>query len=646
MRRVTLFALRLILSACWLPVLSHSAAFTYQGRVSSGGSDFSGTGEFKFALVTSTNANLPAKATAIVNSGFVTSYILTDGGSGYVTPPIVTISGGGGTGAAATANLSDGSVVSLTVTSVGSGYTDGVPSVTLSPPPPSITFTTYWSNDSTSDAGSEPISAVSVPVSNGLFTVVLGNPALPNMTAIDPSVFGQANLQLRIWFNDGVNGFAPLSPAQDLTATPYAVVADSATHLSGSLSATQLDGLVGNEQLENSQFSVTAGTGLTGGGVVALGGSTTLHNAGVLSVSGDAGITALTVDGAVTLGTTATSTNVGGAIVRRDADGSVSVGSVTLDGALSFQNPVIIRTAGAVALRADSPNGNLLAGVQAGAALVEGAYNVASGALALSGCTNGNNNAAVGGFALGQIGQSDFNTALGGSALYNLTSGIGNIALGGQAGYSLLNGDYNIYIGSDAPSGESTTIRLGLNPARSQTFIGGISGVTLSPAGAAVYVNSAGQLGTVNSSARLKEDIQDMDRASEVLVSLRPVTFRYKSELDPAQTPQFGLIAEEVDRVAPDLVVRDEKNQVQTVRYEAVNAMLLNEFLKQHHQLEGQQRALDHQEAEIHELQQRLCEELRRRDRDQADLERELGELKQLINALVEEPLPNLADRP
>src|SRR4029077_13096176 len=114
-----------------------------------------------------------------------------------------------------------------------------------------------------------------------------------------------------------------------------------------------------------------------------------------------------------------------------------------------------------------------------------------------------------------------------------------------------------------------------------KTFIAGISGKTVA-SGVGVIINSQGQLGTVQSSARFKDDIKPMDQTSEALLKLKPVTFRYKKELDPDKIPQFGLIAEEVENINPDLVVRDDVGDVTTVRYEAVNAMLLNEFLKEH----------------------------------------------------------------
>src|SRR5207302_10479008 len=117
------------------------------------------------------------------------------------------------------------------------------------------------------------------------------------------------------------------------------------------------------------------------------------------------------------------------------------------------------------------------------------------------------------------------------------------------------------------------------------TFMAGISRATV-PTGVAVIVDGSGHLGTTTSSARFKDAVKPMDKASEAILSLKPVTFHYKHELDPEGIPQFGLVAEQVEKVNPDLVARDEQGKVYTVRYEAVNAMLLNEFLKEHRKVE------------------------------------------------------------
>jgi trimeric autotransporter adhesin len=221
---------------------AQGTAFTYQGRVTDNGTNFTGLGQFKFALVTSTNANHTATATANAPSGgFITGYSTTFGGNGYLTAPAVTVFGGGGSGAAAHANLSAGAVASLAVDNPGNGAYTNAPTVLIAPPPAAISYTTYWSNDGTSANGSEPSAAVSVGVSNGLFTVVLGDATLPNMAAISASLFSRPGLQLRIWFNDGVNGFAALDPAQNLTPTPYATFANAASNLFNGLTIQQND---------------------------------------------------------------------------------------------------------------------------------------------------------------------------------------------------------------------------------------------------------------------------------------------------------------------------------------------------------------------------------------------------------------------
>jgi len=174
--------------------------------------------------------------------------------------------------------------------------------------------------------------------------------------------------------------------------------------------------------------------------------------------------------------------------------------------------------------------------------------------------------------------------------------------LGENAGSNLSGSDSNnIDIGADVEgvSGESNTIRIG-NPDITTTIIRGISGQTI-PSGAAMLVAANGQLGTVTSSRRFKEDIKPMDKASEALFSLKPVSFRYKKEIDPAGREQFGLVAEDVEKVNPDLVVRDESGNLSTVRYDEVNTMLLNEFLKEHKALLEAQRKVEEQGCKIEE---------------------------------------------
>jgi hypothetical protein len=245
---------------------SSDGVFTYQGRVQAAGADFSGIGLFKFALVSVTNIAVAAKAEAGAPSGgFITVITVVDGGNGYATAPEVTLTGGGGSGAAATASIDGGVVAGITVNNPGSGYSTA-PTVTIAPPPPNLVYTTFWSNDGTSSGGSEPTTAVSVPVSAGLFTVRLGDTSLANMRELTPALFEQADLHLRLWFNDGVNGFAVLSPVQPLTAAPYALTAGSANKLSGVVPPSGLSGTYSSTVAFNNPANSFAGigTGLTG----------------------------------------------------------------------------------------------------------------------------------------------------------------------------------------------------------------------------------------------------------------------------------------------------------------------------------------------------------------------------------------------
>ncbi len=233
-----------------------------------------------------------------------------------------------------------------------------------------------------------------------------------------------------------------------------------------------------------------------------------------------------------------------------------------------------------------------------------GGSNTATGEFALGNNTTGSNNTADGvdALALNTIGNS--NTAYGHSALLNAT-GSNNIALGDGAGANLTTGSNNIHIGNVGKAGESNYIRIGTKGTHTHTLIAGISGATVA-GGVAVIVDANGHLGTVVSSERFKDSIKSMDKASEVILALKPVTFRYKHELDPNGIPQFGLVAEQVEKVNPDLVARDDQGKPYSVRYEAVNAMLLNEFLKEHRKVEEQASTNQQQQATIAELKSQL----------------------------------------
>jgi len=224
-----------------------------------------------------------------------------------------------------------------------------------------------------------------------------------------------------------------------------------------------------------------------------------------------------------------------------------------------------------------------------------GTGNTAIGSGALLMHTSGDSNTAVGEDALFFNVISTQNTAIGSKALRGV-AGSFNIGLGSSAGARLNNGNNNIDIGNAGVVDESATIRIGADQTR--TFIAGIRGVTTAVANAIpVLIDSSGQLGTMSSSKRFKSAIKPMDSVSEAILALKPVSFHYKS--DNTNTPQFGLIAEEVAAVDPNLVVRDENGEIYSVRYDAVNAMLLNEFLKEHRKNEQQESKIEEQEAKI-----------------------------------------------
>ena len=236
---------------------------------------------------------------------------------------------------------------------------------------------------------------------------------------------------------------------------------------------------------------------------------------------------------------------------------------------------------------------NTAIGNQALLSNTAGISNTAVGGGALLFNTDGNSNTAIGASAL-QNNTNGNSTAIGFGALMNNTIGHDNIAFGFKAGIRNVMGNNNIHIGNPGVRDEFKTIRIGEAGKHLAAFIAGISGATV-PTGVAVIVDADGHLGTTTSSARFKEGIKQMDKASEAILALKPVTFRYKKDLDPAGIPQFGLVAEDVEKVNPDLVARDADGKPYSVRYEAVNAMLLNEFIKEHgkvEQLEKQVAAL------------------------------------------------------
>jgi endosialidase-like protein len=318
------------------------------------------------------------------------------------------------------------------------------------------------------------------------------------------------------------------------------------------------------------------------------------------------------------------------------AEGYLALGSVTTGvyntgigvySLLSITDQSLCTAVGAGALFSNTGGTNTATGAGALLSNTTGTNNTANGTFALFSSTAGNDNTAigdralvvadnadgntaVGSFALGVNTSGSLNTVIGAAALITNTTGSSNTAVGLNSLFSN-NGDNNTAVGRGALGGNtsgnnnvalgfgagsgvttaSNVICIGTNVAGNDVndscYIGNIFGDT-SSGGTAVFVNTNGRLGTATSSRRFKDEIKPMNKASEMLFALKPVTFRYKKEIDSQGIPQFGLVAEDVEAVNPDLVVRDKEGKVNTVRYEAVNAMLLNEFLKEHRKVQEQ----------------------------------------------------------
>jgi trimeric autotransporter adhesin len=315
------------------------------------------------------------------------------------------------------------------------------------------------------------------------------------------------------------------------------------------------------------------------------GSSNTANGAGALNsnTTGDAN-TATGVDALLSNTTASENTGVGAFTLQNNTTGGTPGGSGTTE---VGPNTAI----GGEALFSNTTGGaNTAVGFQALHAISDKSESTAVGFKALANSIN--NNDAFGYKALGNNTTGFLNTAIGDIALFNNTTGAFNVALGAATGASATTGTNNIYIGFGVSGvvGESNAC-----------YIGSIFNAT-SAGGTPVFINTSGKLGTLTSSARFKEEIKPMEKASEALLALKPVTFRYKKEIDATGRSQFGLVAEDVEKVNPDLVVRDKEGKPYSVRYDQVNAMLLNEFLKEHRKVQALEASAAQQQKQIEAL--------------------------------------------
>ena len=356
----------------------------------------------------------------------------------------------------------------------------------------------------------------------------------------------------------------------------------------------------------------------TGAGALLLNTIGTLNTAnGVLALLNNTeglGNTAIGAHALTNNSTGVSNTGVGiNALSSNTADANTGVGA----GALSYNTSGAGNTAtGTTALYFNlTGNDNTATGFQA-LQFSTGNFNNAFGRNALFSVQNGDGNVAVGDSTLSNTKSCNNNTAIGNSALTNNVVGNYNIAIGFFAGANT-NADNNILIGNAGVANQANAIYIG-NNTHAVTYIAGIYGDLVLSGGSPVYVGPDGQLGTNPSSRRFKKDVQPMDKTSESILALNPVTFHYKS--DKNNTAQFGLIAEDVAEVNPALVVRDKDGKPYGVRYDQVNAMLLNEFLKEHKKVQGQQASIASLESTV--------------DREQKNLRSKLVEQEKQITAL------------
>ena len=325
-------------------------------------------------------------------------------------------------------------------------------------------------------------------------------------------------------------------------------------------------------------------------------------------------------------------TAVGFSALRSNTEGNfnTAAGAGTLLANTGYQNTAVGAGAllsnttgfgntadGAFALFSNTEGGdNTAVGINALFNNTTGEGNTATGVFALLSNTTGGDNTAMGGSALSSNTTGNDNTAIGVGALDGNSTGSSNIAVGNFAGSGLTTGNNNIDIGHVGFAGESDTIRIGVGQTRA--FIEGVSGTVV--AGTGVVVTASGQLGVSPSSERFKENIKPMDKASEAILALNPVTFRYRKEIEAARRAQFGLVAEEVAKVNPALVVCDKEGRPFSVRYDQVNAMLLNEFLKEHRKGEEQDLAISELKSALRQQEKRFESKLAQQEQQIAAL--------------------------
>ena len=491
-----------------------------------------------------------------------------------------------------------------------------------------------------------------IAVANGVFTAALGKVAPLNLPFNVPYFL---SLQ--------VNTDAEMAGRQPLSAVPYALRAAAADGVAANatIRASQITGTIASSQFAATQLLPTVActanqfsqwngsawvcAAAPGGTVTGVTASTPLASSGGATPNISLGVVPITNGG-----TGANSQNFVDLTTAQTISGDKSfignlslpnttptTGIITKGGSrfihdYGFSNTFVGLNAGNFTMTGTY---NTATGVNALFANTIGSVNTASGADALTRNTTGAFNTASGSGALRSNETGNDNTASGASALPSNTTGSRNIGIGVNAGSNLTTGNNNIAIGHRGAAAESATTRIG--DLQTRAFIAGIRGITTGFADAIpVVIDGNGQLGTVSSSRAVKDDIADMNDASNALMQLRPVTFRYKAHAAHGSGDdrplQYGLIAEEVAEVAPELVARDGKGEIETVFYQHLPPMLLNEFQKQQRTIQTQQRSIQTQAMALARQRTRMIE-LEQKSAEVETLKREMLDIKAMLGS-------------
>jgi hypothetical protein len=490
---------------------------------------------------------------------------------------------------------------------------------------------------------------------SGIFNTAIGVNALSNnTTGLQNTAVGKAALQANTTgasnTADGVGALANNTTGGNNTASGVLALVTNGTgsaNVAYGVGALQSN-TTGNDNAATGTDALqsnTTGTGNTATGYMALSSNTTASGNtanGFFALSANTTGGGNTATGTSTLQSNTTgndNTANGYLALQNNTTGNANTAqgfdalqfntsgfSNTAGGAFALQSNTTgsANTAqGEFALNSNTTGTNNTAqGVEALDANIIGSRNTAQGANALESST-GNDNSAAGASALFSNTTGSQNTAVGSSALYFNASGNGNIAIGYQAGYGVT-GSNNIHIGAQGAPGDSGTIRIGTPSIQTSFLVAGVSNVNLGGDSNAVGVlidTTTGQLGIASSSRRYKEDINDMGEASRDLMRLRPVTFRYKKPLADGSKPiQYGLIAEEVNEVYPDLVAHSADGQIETVKYQVLDSMLLNEVQRQQAEIGAQREQLQKLEQRLNAQTQENASLLERLDKLEAML--------------------------